>query len=199
MELDVRDVLKEKGNSKRFSLRERIGSLFANGREVQLDEPVEIDVTATNTGKLVVLHGRLNAIVPMICDRCLKEVALSIEAEFEEEYRHIHKPPSRGADKGHEDEGQEYGDGAPEDVWSDDPEIRTFYDEVIEIEPAVKETLSIAIPMKVICKEDCKGLCPTCGKDLNEGPCNCEPVTQDLRMAPLAEALKKLRSPEQKG
>lgn len=47
-------------------------------------------------------------------------------------------------------------------------------DNELDIEDVVFSQIITSIPIKVLCKEDCKGLCPQCGKDLNEGPCNCE-------------------------
>ena len=47
----------------------------------------------------------------------------------------------------------------------------------IDLGPAVREELLLAVPRWVVCRDDCRGLCPRCGKDLNAGPCGCAPVT----------------------
>ena len=63
----------------------------------------------------------------------------------------------------------------------------------IDVTPAVREELVLAAPRYVVCRDDCKGICPQCGKDLNAGPCDCAPVT-DARWQPLKALKDMLRS-----
>jgi uncharacterized protein len=62
----------------------------------------------------------------------------------------------------------------------------------IDLRPAVREELLLAVPQWVVCREDCRGLCPRCGKDLNAGPCDCPPAG-DPRWRGLAALKDKLR------
>ncbi len=64
----------------------------------------------------------------------------------------------------------------------------------IELAGDVRDYAFLAIPMKKLCKEDCKGLCVKCGKDLNEGECNCEFQNTDPRWLPLAELKNKINN-----
>lgn len=77
----------------------------------------------------------------------------------------------------------------------DDPDAYPVAPDATEVDvtPAVHEELVLAAPRYVLCREDCKGLCPQCGKDLNAGPCGCEP-TSDARWQPLKALKDKLRS-----
>jgi uncharacterized protein len=77
----------------------------------------------------------------------------------------------------------------------DDPDSYPVAPDATEIDvtPAVREELLLAAPQYVLCREECKGLCPRCGKDLNAGPCNCEPAG-DARWQPLKALKDKLRS-----
>ncbi len=77
----------------------------------------------------------------------------------------------------------------------DDPDSYPLAPEATEIDvtPAVREELVLAAPRYVVCRDDCKGLCPQCGKDLNAGPCGCSPVTE-ARWRPLQALKDKLRS-----
>jgi uncharacterized protein len=77
----------------------------------------------------------------------------------------------------------------------DDPDSYPVAPEATEIDvtPAVREELLLAAPRYVVCREDCKGICPQCGKDLNAGPCACAPVTE-ARWQPLQALKDKLRS-----
>ncbi len=61
----------------------------------------------------------------------------------------------------------------------------------IDLRPSVREQWLLNVPSYAVCREDCKGICPTCGKDLNEGPCECPPA-RDSRW----EALRKVRTKE---
>jgi len=63
---------------------------------------------------------------------------------------------------------------------------------VVDVTPAVREELILAVPQYVVCRDDCRGLCPSCGHDLNAGPCGCAPAT-DLRWQALAALKGKLR------
>src|SRR2546422_5373463 len=62
----------------------------------------------------------------------------------------------------------------------------------IDLRPAVREELLLAVPRWVVCRDDCRGLCPRCGKDLNPGPCGCPPAV-DQRWKGLAALKDKLR------
>jgi len=62
----------------------------------------------------------------------------------------------------------------------------------IDLRPAVREELLLAVPQWVVCREDCRGLCPRCGKDLNAGPCGCPPAG-DPRWQALAASKGKPR------
>jgi len=63
----------------------------------------------------------------------------------------------------------------------------------IDVTPSVREELLLAAPRYVLCREDCKGMCPQCGQDLNAGPCGCAPAT-DARWQPLKSLKDKLSS-----
>jgi uncharacterized protein len=66
-----------------------------------------------------------------------------------------------------------------------------FYDEPeLSVAPIVEERIQMAVPMKPLCREDCPGLCVTCGKDLNQGPCGCQTETIDPRWEALAKLKK---------
>jgi uncharacterized protein len=58
---------------------------------------------------------------------------------------------------------------------------------VIDIADDVRQTIMLSVPLKRICREDCRGLCPNCGKHLNDGPCNCSTVEIDERWDKLRE------------
>ena len=78
---------------------------------------------------------------------------------------------------------------------ADDPDSYAVAPDASEIDltPAVREELLLAAPRYVLCRDDCRGLCPQCGKDLNTSSCDCAPAT-DMRWQPLKALKDKLRS-----
>ena len=76
-----------------------------------------------------------------------------------------------------------------EETFHENGEAPLITEETIDLEPVIREAVVLAEPMRVLCAPDCRGLCPRCGKDLNEGPCGCTDDDQDPRLAPLAKLL----------
>ena len=74
---------------------------------------------------------------------------------------------------------------------ADDEEANRFDGDFIDITELVRDTVLAAQPLSKLCKPDCKGLCPVCGADLNQGDCGCDRFIPDPRMAALQELLAK--------
>jgi uncharacterized protein len=168
-------------------LRLNVGFLLKEGvgysREFTFDEPlVQISddltvhnlagsVTFTRTPQGLYGQGRLTATIDNECTRCLDEYQQPVTARLAELY---HYPP----------------ESAP-------PDSLTVSDDVhIDLTPVVREDFLLSIPMHALCRPDCKGLCPQCGANWNEGPCDCQDDTIDPRLAPLAGLLKPDDEPE---
>ncbi|MBQ7168729.1 MAG: DUF177 domain-containing protein [Synergistaceae bacterium] len=62
-----------------------------------------------------------------------------------------------------------------------------FFGRVIDVMPQIRESIYTLLPTKVLCREDCKGLCPECGKNLNEGSCSCGNLDIDPRLLALRD------------
>ncbi len=69
-------------------------------------------------------------------------------------------------------------------------------DGFIDMDEQLREQLEIEFPIRILCKEDCMGLCPKCGKNLNEGECDCSHTETDPRLAPLKALLEKMKNEE---
>lgn len=108
----------------------------------------------------ITIEGLSSTTLVIPCDRCTKEVLTDISTEFS---RNIHL---------HEEDDSAYLDGATLD-------LREFINQEI-----IKE-----FPQKVLCSEDCKGLCPTCGIDMNKEECTCDRGQIDIRMAQFKDLL----------
>jgi uncharacterized protein len=110
------------------------------------------------------------------CARCVEPVAQDITREFELLYRPL------GADAGRD----------ALSVTDAEAEIGYYQGDGILLEDVLREQVLLALPLKVTCREDCKGLCVHCGKNLNEGPCSCATAMEDPRWTALREIRSKL-------
>jgi uncharacterized protein len=119
------------------------------------------------------LRGKLGTSVESDCARCVEPVVHELSREFDLLYRPL------GSDAGRDELS----------VTDAEAEIGYYTGEGLELEDAVREQVLLALPLKMICREDCRGLCPQCGTNLNEGACACVPPAHDLRW----EALKEIR------
>src|ERR671919_630513 len=78
------------------------------------------------------------------------------------------------------------------EVREEDLETSFYRNEQIDLNELLREQFYLALPMKPLCRDECKGLCPQCGTNLNTGTCDCGPGWEDPRLA----ALKQLKSRE---
>lgn len=128
-----------------------------------------VELVIFNNKTELVFNAKVKAAVMLECSRCLSEFQLPLDLEFDFSARPgVPKP-------GDEDE-----------------ENVLFYsvnDSELDITGIVTEEISVSMPMKPECSEDCKGLCPGCGKDLNEKACTCKAKSAN----PAWEALRKLK------
>jgi uncharacterized protein len=120
------------------------------------------------------LRGSLSAGLELQCARCLEPVPQEIKREFELLYRPL------GTDAGKDELS----------VTDAEAEIGYYQGEGLLLEDVLREQVLLALPLKVTCRADCKGLCPQCGKNLNQEQCSCSREVEDPRWA----ALKDVRS-----
>jgi len=122
------------------------------------------------------LRGRLSTGLELQCARCLEPVSQNIVREFELLYRPL------GTDAGRDELS----------VTDAEAEIGYYQGEGILLEDVLREQVLLALPLKVTCREDCKGLCPHCGKNLNQEQCSCNVPMEDPRWAALKEIRDKI-------
>ena len=77
-------------------------------------------------------------------------------------------------------------------------EFAIIEDGFLDMDEQLREQLEMEFPMRFLCREDCKGLCPKCGKNLNEGECDCDHTEIDPRMEPLRKLLEQMKGEENK-
>jgi uncharacterized protein len=122
------------------------------------------------------LRGKLNTSLEADCARCVEPVVHKLSREFDLLYRPL------GSDAGRDELS----------VTDAEAEIGYYEGEGLLLEDAIREQVLLALPLKMVCRDECKGLCPQCGQNLNESTCSCITPHQDLRWSALKEIRDKL-------
>jgi uncharacterized protein len=155
------------------------------GEEVRQKRPLHsegrADLVEEHHGKHKVvqdirLKGKLDTSLEVPCARCLEPVVQEVARDFDLLYRPL------GTDAGHEELS----------VTDAEAEIGYYQGEGLLLEDVLREQVLLAMPLKIVCREECKGLCPHCGKNLNEGQCDCAEQLEDPRWAALKDIRGKL-------
>ncbi len=121
---------------------------------------IGVEAVVNKMGEELFVRAETSAMVKIECARCLEEFELPLAAVFEALY-----VPDRERDPA---------GPATHRAESESQRILYYSGGVADLGPEVIESLSLATPMKPLCRPDCKGLCPNCGKNLNEGSCGCK-------------------------
>lgn len=154
-----------------------LGQIVCGPDTYTFENPVSWSVEVSNTGDQLLVMGTAQGKATTACARCLEDFSLNLVGEIEGCFI---IDPSKTPE------------GLDEDEFEPLPE-----DLRIDVEPLVKAALLLELPLVPLCDENCAGLCPHCGANLNEGPCGCEerpaeddvPRMSDGRPSPFA-ALK---------
>jgi uncharacterized protein len=145
------------------------GELDYHTAEFQQQGPLKVDAVAELLGSEIRVRGRLATRLKANCDRCLTGVEFPVAHDFDLFYRPM-------ADIAHEEEV-----AVPED----ESEVGFYTDEGIEVDDLVVEQVILALPMKIVCRATCQGLCPVCGGDRNKVKCRCAEQRKESPFASL--------------
>ncbi len=144
------------------SFSEKIENTTGYPDVVCFSEPVEVKGILTNTKKGILFEAEGNTEAEFLCSRCLETVKVPIQFNVNEMF---------------------YQAGSIER--ENEKEAETFCDDQIDFTDVIQRSILESLPMKVVCKDDCKGLCTKCGKNLNQGECNCDHTEFDPRLESL--------------
>ena len=122
--------------------------------------------------------GDLRVRLDLACARCLEPISEDIARQFDLLYR------PQGSDAGREEMS----------VTAAEAEVSYYQGEGVLLEDVLREQVLLAVPLKAICREDCKGLCPHCGRNLNLEQCNCAEPLEDPRWSALKDIREKLKT-----
>ena len=141
-----------------------------------LADPVSADFVLSHRDRDLRISGKVVTAIRFKCSRCAKEFLRPFSASFELNYL----PQPDWAKRGDEIE-----------LKYEEMDVG-YYDGVrFDVDLMVLEQIELGMPMKYVCRENCKGLCDQCGADLNDGPCLCKKEETDSRLSGLLEFRKK--------
>ncbi|MDP2891627.1 MAG: DUF177 domain-containing protein [Bacillota bacterium] len=147
MVLDIQRALKNPGEKFGLFINGRMESFEFAGDTYEFIVPLELKGGYSCIADTCIIKAMLRAEVGTLCARCLSKVEMQMDILFSEEF-------VREAD-------------------SENPERRVYAGESIDLDSAIIENVILSLPIRVLCKQDCKGLCAKCGSNLNEGKCGC--------------------------
>lgn len=166
MLFDLSDVLSSEGKTVTKTVEPEFKEVSYQGNSYKILKATPVTLTVTNLGVgSVEVTGDGEAELLGACDRCLADTKISVEYSIE---RSI--DDCKGEERDSEDENT--------DVLSGNQ---------LDIETLIKNEILMNLPEKVLCKDDCKGLCPRCGANLNERDCGCDTFIPDPRMAAIKD------------
>ena len=162
------------GNRREEQRCGRVGELRVADSSVAETATVEADAILDSVDGGIEVTATVTAPWAGECRRCLKPVGGRLETRVREMYR----PRAAGE--------------APDE----DEETYPLSGELLDLRPLVRDAILLALPIAPLCREDCAGLCPTCGANLNDGPCDCPPPSGDPRWAALDVLRESRPAPE---
>jgi uncharacterized protein len=137
-----------------------LAEMVANG-ECEFAAPLRTALRALRIGDLVEIDGDVETSVRLPCSRCLQPFETPLKSSFALTFM------QQAADVMEDSEPQEV------ELSAEDMGVVYFQGEKINLKDAIQEQVVMEFPLRPLCKLDCKGLCPNCGADLNEDPCDC--------------------------
>ena len=170
------DLSKLHGQREHFERTFQPSAFDPQDEVYRVASPVELsmDVEKAEPGVFRV-QGRATTRLMLECGRCLDEMEVPVDARFE--LRYVPQEQNRGEDE--------------REVAEDDLTTAFYREGTLDVVDMLREQFQLALPMKPLCAESCRGLCPECGVNLNRANCGCEPKWVDPRLEPLKALLKK--------
>lgn len=160
MKVDISGIVKVDGASLDIEFDKFMENLKFENSSVKFDKPVKLKGRLINASGIINLNGRLKAEYEVECSRCLKSLRRMLEIKLNEDFVSI-------------------GNEVDDDVY-------VYENNQIDLDKVVADNVLLSLPVRQLCNDSCKGFCPKCGTNLNEGTCDCK----DEKINPQMEKLK---------
>ncbi len=166
------------GTTRQYDVDESLPAL----EDTPLTEPVRGHAKLVRTRRGVLVETDLSTAARLQCSRCLEDVVAPLKLHVEEEF-----VPSIDVNTGLP---------VPPLPGEDDSAFKIDEHHQLDLGEAVRQYGLLEIPLQPLCRVDCAGLCPTCGRNRNNGPCGCEPEPVDPRLAAFRQFLEEAGAPD---
>ena len=163
MKIKFSELKSPKGQSKKVSYDVDLKDFYFDGEKIKAPEKIALSGEATYKDEIIILNANLKGNLELICSRCLDTFIYPIDIDIEERFT--------------------------SNETLEDEEVILVNSDVIDITEIVEKAIISTLPIKRLCKEDCKGLCQSCGANLNKEECSCNNEDIDLRLADLKALL----------
>jgi uncharacterized protein len=163
MRLNLREIIRIPGRSVPFDYELDLSDLTL-GSVKSMKAPLFVSGTVRNTAGVLSLQAEVSADMVCVCARCLRAFDKKIQ---------LHVSASLTDDEGEQD----------------NPDVFVLDGDWLDVDEVIRTAFILSLEQRFFCREDCKGLCVTCGADLNEGPCICK-ADVDPRLAVLGQLLE---------
>jgi uncharacterized protein len=168
------DLSRLRGNVEHLGRRYEGQAVARPDDEFRIVSDVDLVADVRKDAQKVRLVGRVRTTLELECSRCLEPFQVPVDAAFDL----LFLPASANTGEGERE------------VRDDDLGVAYYRDDVIDLSEVMREQFYLTLPMKPLCREDCLGLCPTCGKNRNREPCSCSQTWTDPRLEPLKKFMK---------
>ena len=194
MQYDFRQLARAGGEDHfdRTFDRDQFDPSVVQDEEYTVVAPVHLVMDVRKDRDAYRVTGRVETRLKLECGRCLDPFEIPVDSAFE--LRYVPEPAavaaaaSADAEHGRGHAGRRV-DGREEEiereVAEDDLTTAFYRNETLDLGELMREQFVLALPMKPLCSQTCKGLCPHCGTNLNKGTCDCKPTWTDPRLAAL--------------
>jgi uncharacterized protein len=146
MKINIADALQDEGEAFTARYTGPMAPVDYGSEYYAFPDGVQLEAEYRFDGEGVIVTGSFAGATPVECARCLKPLKYPVSLKFAE---YFSRQPEEG--------------------------MYEFSGEEIDLDQMLGDNVVLSLPMRFLCREDCKGLCPLCGKDLNKGACGCKP------------------------
>lgn len=172
------DLSKLHGQRQHFERVFEPSTFTPDDPDYRVAEPVALSMDVQKTGKDAYrVTGTVTTRLELVCSRCVEPFEVPVEAQFELHYVPLPEPTAK--------------DDAEKEIDEDDLTTSFYTEGSLDVIEMLREQFQLALPMKPLCTEACRGLCPECGANLNRTTCDCKPVWEDPRLAALKGLLNR--------
>jgi uncharacterized protein len=157
--INVADLLHRPGSRRVLHFDAPLPGLAVIGSAVPDDEPLALDVLLEQVSESIVIRGAVRAHWAAPCSRCLRPVRGELHCEVQELF----------------------------EATPLDGETYPLEHDHVDLALPIRDAVLLELPIAPLCRADCAGLCPVCGRDNNDDPCSCDQTTPDPRWAALSQ------------